>query len=83
MGPKGSLVAFACEPRAVAAELPGERNGIFTKHLLQHIKTPGLEIQKLFIRVGNGVREETKSFPRGEQNPYVNSALRVEDASLC
>jgi uncharacterized caspase-like protein len=83
MTPSGSLIAFACAPRKRAAELRREENGLYTKHLLRHIKTKGLTISDLFIRISNGVREESKALClEEEQDPYVNSALRVEGACL-
>ena len=81
MDPKGSLVAFACAPGARSAELPGSTHGVFTEHLLQHIEKPGLEINTLFIRVGNAVEQATRHLPQA-QRPYVNCALRCENASL-
>jgi uncharacterized caspase-like protein len=81
MDPKGSIVAFACQPGQRAAELAGQSHAVFTENLLKHIETPGLELNKLFIRVGKAVEEAT-SHLRVPQQPYVNHALRVEDAFL-
>ena len=81
--PAGSYIAFACAPHRRAAEPLGQRNGIFTKHLLMHMGTPRLELDKLFIRVRNAVMQETShsSFEE-KQTPWSNSALTVEDACL-
>ena len=81
MDPKGSLVAFACAPGARAAELPNRPHGVFTDHLLRHIDTPGLDINTLFIRVGNAVEQATRHLSP-VQRPYVNHSLRCENASL-
>ena len=54
---RGSLVAFACAPNQTALDGAG-RNGTYTKHLLQHISTPGLDLNSLFVRVANGVENE-------------------------
>ena len=81
MDPKGSIVAFACQPGEKAVEMPGDAHAVFTEHLLKHIETPGLEINKLFIRVGNAVRAATRGLPV-VQKPYINHALEVEDACL-
>jgi len=81
MDPKGSLVAFACAPGARSIELPKDPHGIFTHHLLEHLETPGLEINKLFIRIGNAVEQATQHLPL-PQRPFVNHCLRCEDASL-
>eukprot|EP00966_Prymnesium_polylepis_P019435 448053-Prymnesium_polylepis.1 len=85
MTPSGSIVAYACAPGQRAAEIPGQPHGLFTKHLLRHIEEPGLSVSNLFIRVGKAVNYETSNpirFPAGPQNPYVNHALRTEDACL-
>lgn len=80
MSPSGSLVAFSCAREQRSAELPGRGHGAFTRRLLEHIETPGLSIVNLFIRVGNQVEEDTARY--GRQRPYVNVALRTEDACL-
>ncbi|CAF1503336.1 unnamed protein product [Rotaria sordida] len=42
----GSLIAFACAPGAIANDLDeGQRNGLFTKYLLQHIGTANEDIR--------------------------------------
>ena len=81
MDPRGSLVAFACAPGAKSIELPREPHGIYTHHLLKHLETPGLEINALFIRIGNAVEQATQHLPQ-PQRPYVNHCLRCETASL-
>ena len=42
---------------------------MFAKHLLRHIETPNLRVEDLFIRVRKDVKEATKNFPRGKQDP--------------
>ena len=81
MDPKGSLVAFGCAQGQTTAERRTGRNGIFTEHLLKHIETPGLEINALFIRVGNAVERATRGLPQ-PMVPYVHHSLRCEDATL-
>ena len=44
--PTGSLIAYSTAPGEVAADGP-ERNGIFTKHLIQHMMTPNLSIEQV------------------------------------
>mmetsp|Transcript_60513 Transcript_60513/g.100448 ORF Transcript_60513/g.100448 Transcript_60513/m.100448 type:complete len:1169 (+) Transcript_60513:45-3551(+) len=82
VAPAGSLIAFACEPRCVASELPNRRNGLYTKHLLQHIETADQPVVDLFSRVCAGVAAESRHFPRGQQKPYYNSGLAVIGATL-
>ncbi|CAF4919726.1 unnamed protein product [Rotaria socialis] len=67
----GSLIAFACAPGAVADECAEERNGLFTKHLLQHISRPNQDIRLLLADVSKGVAEESNS----RQNPYQSVSL--------
>ena len=74
---RGSLIAFACAPNQTASDGNG-RNGTYTKNLLKHIATPSLDLNSLFVRVANGVEDETK----GEQNPWQLSAIRVENPCL-
>jgi uncharacterized caspase-like protein len=73
--PAGTFIAFATAPGAVANDGTGE-NGIYTKHLLGNIRTPGLPIEHLFKQVRNGVMAETK----GEQIPWESSSLRGDFA---
>ena len=60
------------------AEDGSGRNGTYTKHLLKHIATPGLNLNALFVRVAKGVEEETED----RQNPWKLDALRVENPCL-
>ena len=68
--PRGSIIAYATAPGAVAADGFG-RNGIYTKHLLAHIDTPGLSIEKFFKNVRIGVIRETGD----KQVPWESSSL--------
>ena len=66
--PKGTIIAYATSPGAVAADGVG-RNGIYTKHLLIHIKRPELNMQEVFMETGLGVMGETAD----TQIPWVSS----------
>lgn len=68
---RGSLIAYATAPGALAAE-GEERNGTYTKHLLQSLAVPGLFIEQVFKRVRVAVEEETS----GAQIPWESSSLR-------
>ncbi len=68
--PTGSFVAFATAPGSVAADGDG-RNGIFTQHLLKHIKTPGLKIEEVLKRTRNDVLQDTAK----KQTPWQSSSL--------
>ena len=69
--PKGSLVAYSTAPGSIAADGTG-RNGIFTKYLLKHMKTPGLTIERVLKFTRNNVMEETND----KQVPWESSSLR-------
>ena len=75
--PAGSVIAFACAPGKTAGDGSG-RNGIFTAHLLKHIKTPGVDVDRMLRAVAHGVHEET----RGAQDPYHNHNLREQTVCL-
>ena len=69
--PKGSLIAYATAPGSVAADGKG-RNGIYTKHLLKYMKTPGLTIESVLKKVRIDVMDETVD----KQVPWESSSLR-------
>ncbi|CAF4089199.1 unnamed protein product [Adineta steineri] len=81
MSPKaGSLIVFACAPGTVAYDGEAEEtNGLFTKHLLKHIKTPNEDIRMVLADVTDGVIDESKS----QQIPHVTSILRRKNICLC
>jgi len=68
--PIGSLVAYATAPGKVADDGVG-RNGVYTSHLLQQMRVPGLTLEELFRRVRVAVMEET----RRQQVPWESSSL--------
>jgi hypothetical protein len=68
--PTGSLIAYSTAPGEVAADGP-ERNGIFTKHLIQHMTTPNLSIEQVLKRVRIDVARQTN----GYQIPWESSSL--------
>lgn len=68
--PRGSLVIYATAPGSVAAEGRG-RNGIFTRALLGHIKTPGMDVELMLKRVRKDFIEVTGN----TQIPRSSSSL--------
>ena len=83
-GPKlmqqaGSLIAFACGPGTEAKDGKGQRNGLFTKHLLQYLPTPHKDIEKVLRKVINEVMEESNS----SQIPFYTASLRHDNICLC
>ena len=77
LAPDGSIIAFACKPNAIAED-GDQRNGTYTKHLLQHLETPGLRVEDLFIRVRNSVKDDTS----GTQVPYYMGSIGEEGVTL-
>lgn len=71
--PLGSVVAFATAPGQLAADGTG-RNGVYTKHLLRYIKTPGLSIRDVLLKTRVSVVQETGR----KQIPWDSSSLMGE-----
>ena len=71
--PKGSLIAYATAPGDVAADGDG-RNGVFTKHLLEQMQKPGMQVEQVFKQVTQAVHAET----RQRQTPFTTSSLLGE-----
>jgi len=69
-GPTGTFIAYATAPGSVSFDGEGD-NGVYTKHLLENLQTPGLTIEQVFRRVRNGVRQQTA----GKQTPWESSSL--------
>ena len=69
--PLGTMVAFSTSPDGVALDNPQEKNSLFTKHLLQHMQSPGLPVEMLFKRVRVAVSDETNRV----QVPWESSSL--------
>jgi uncharacterized caspase-like protein len=70
---KGTLIAFATSPGKVAWDGEG-RNSPFTRALLVHLPTPGLEIGLALKRVRAQVVEET----REKQLPWDHNSMTGE-----
>jgi hypothetical protein len=66
----GTLIAYATAPGDVAEDGSGS-NGVYTKHLLHNIRTPGMKVEDVFKHVRIGVRQETN----GRQTPWESSSL--------
>ena len=66
----GTLIAYATEPGAVAADGTGDHSP-YTEAFLEHLETPGLSVQDLFTEVTASVLKRT-----GErQKPWTHSSL--------
>jgi hypothetical protein len=71
------LVAYAAKDGTLAADGAG-RNSPFTGALLNHIETPGLEINFLF----RNVRDEVIRATNRQQHPFVYGSLSREEIYL-
>ena len=71
--PSGTFVAFATAPGSTASDGDGQ-NGLYTQHLLQSMKVPGLSVEDVFKRV----RISVKQASRDQQVPWDSSSLTGE-----
>ena len=71
IAPRGTLIAYATAPGAVAADNPGARNSVYTQHLVHHLATPGLPIEAVFKRT----RAAVLAASGGTQVPWESSSL--------
>ena len=84
---EGTLIAFATSPGQVALDGEKGANSPFTRALLNHIATPGVEIQQAMTRVRAQVNEETKKaqLPWGHTNligsVYLNASAAAAGES--
>jgi uncharacterized caspase-like protein len=69
--PLGSMVAFSTAPGGVALDNPSDKNSLDTKHLLEHIRSPGLPVELLFKQVRLAVARDTGRV----QVPWESSSL--------
>jgi uncharacterized caspase-like protein len=75
--PVGSIVLYATGSDEVAYDGEG-RNGPLTKHILLHIKTPGITVEEMIKRVTAGVQNETLKSVGRRQTPFVYSSFTGE-----
>ncbi len=68
---RGTLIAFASDPKSIALDgFPGEHSP-FTKALIDHLADPGVSIDTVMNRVRSEVWETTKN----KQLPWVNTSI--------
>ena len=68
--PVGTLVAFATAPGAVASDGQG-RNGLYTQHMLEALRRPGLKVEDVFKQTRAAVRRDSQ----GKQVPWEATSL--------
>ena len=80
--PKGTIIAYATSPGSVAEDGEG-KNGIFTKHLLDAMKSPNLGIQDIFNVAGMAVMDETddRQIPWTSNTPIPRYYLVEKEAA--
>jgi hypothetical protein len=69
--PTGTFIAYATSPGSVARD-GFDRNGVYTKHILQNIKVPNQPVEIMFKRVREGVELDTRRL----QTPWDSSSLK-------
>jgi branched-chain amino acid transport system substrate-binding protein len=57
--PSGSLLAFATAPGHIADDNSSGLNGLYTRHLLEALRTPGLRLEDVFKRVRRNVERDS------------------------
>ncbi|CAF4018499.1 unnamed protein product [Rotaria sp. Silwood2] len=75
IGNVGTLIGFACAAGTIAYDNGQQANGLFTKHLLEHIVKPNRDIFKILGAVTRAVKEESAL----RQIPYHTGSLSTED----
>ncbi len=73
--PAGTTISYAAGAGAVALDGEGE-NGLFTKHLVNEIRSPGVPGSGVFEKVGSAVSNESM----GRQNPETQSTASPRGA---
>ncbi|GHU23999.1 hypothetical protein FACS1894172_15720 [Spirochaetia bacterium] len=61
--PTDSIIVYATSAGATALDGTG-RNGLFTGELLKHLSTPGIDVEEVFKRTGQGVSSTTGNAQR-------------------
>jgi uncharacterized caspase-like protein len=72
--PRGTVIAYATAPGAVAADNPRSNHSVYTRNLVQHLATPGLPIETVFKRT----RAAVLAASGGTQIPWESSSLVSE-----
>lgn len=82
-GYEGTLVSYAAAPGSIAYDGGEGEMSPFTKALVNHLPTPGLDLLNLFTRVRGELRASTSHLPRGPQrSEEINSLVGDENFAL-
>ncbi len=71
---RGTLIAFATGPGKTASDGLQGSGGLFTHHLIDHLRTPGLSLDEIFNQVTLAVDTDSG----GRQTPWVVKSLMGE-----
>jgi len=67
-GPQGTIIVYATQYGGVASEIATQRNGLYTKHLLEALRRPGID----FMTALGEVRRQVMAESGGRQEPWVS-----------
>jgi type VI secretion system VasD/TssJ family lipoprotein len=76
MAAPGALIAFSAAPGRTAEDGPPGTNSIYTRHLAQEMRVPGVEVEEMLKNVRVKVLRETQE----RQIPWVNTSMVVNFA---
>lgn len=76
--PQGTIIAFSTSPNSASIEIASDRNGVYTKHLLDSMQQPNTPIELVFKKTRNKVKLETND----RQIPWEESSLSGENFSF-
>lgn len=76
--PQGTIIAFSTSPNTASLEIASDRNGVYTKHLLDSMQQPNTPIELVFKKTRNKVKLETND----RQIPWEESSLSGENFSF-
>jgi hypothetical protein len=74
---KGSLIVFSTEAGKIASDTPGSSNSVFTRHLVDGLRAPGLPLDEAMKQVLRNVARETGE----KQVPAIYGSM-LEDVVL-
>ena len=72
--PSGTLIAYSTAMGSVASDGEGN-NGLYTQHLVNNMKVPGITAEQMFKRTREGVERESGNL----QSPREESSLKGAD----
>lgn len=71
---RGTFIAYASAPGQAASDNRRGGNGLYTSYLIEALRTPGLELQRVFATAAAGTEEGSG----GRQVPWISHSVRGE-----